>query len=109
MRLTPAVQHTIKTTAAEVFGAEANISLFGSRTDDTRKGGDIDLLVELPSPQPPVQGATQALELLRAPATTPGRPTYRRAHCATQHPKTSHPRSRTSHEHSFVNSTQIHD
>ncbi|TDN60950.1 nucleotidyltransferase domain-containing protein [Halothiobacillus neapolitanus] len=55
MRLTPAVQHTIKTTAAEVFGAEAKISLFGSRTDDTRKGGDIDLLVELPSPQSEVQ------------------------------------------------------
>jgi len=55
MRLTPTVQHTIKTTAAEIFGAEAKISLFGSRTDDTRKGGDIDLLVELSSPQPEVQ------------------------------------------------------
>ena len=42
MRLTPAQQHTIKATAAEVFGTEVKVSLFGSRTDDTRKGGDID-------------------------------------------------------------------
>ncbi|WP_286729373.1 nucleotidyltransferase domain-containing protein [Thiomonas sp. 13-64-67] len=55
MRLTPAQQHTIKATAAEVFGTEVKVSLFGSRTDDTRKGGDIDLLIELPNPQPEVQ------------------------------------------------------
>jgi len=55
MRLTPTQQHTIKTTAAEIFGAEANVSLLGGCTDDTRKVGDIDLLIELPSPQPEVQ------------------------------------------------------
>ncbi|MFN7641335.1 MAG: nucleotidyltransferase domain-containing protein [bacterium] len=45
MRLTPRQIESLKRTAAEVFGAQARISLFGSRVDDQRRGGDIDLYV----------------------------------------------------------------
>ena len=46
MRLTPAQQSAIRTTVAETFGDEARIWLFGSRVDDNKRGGDIDLLIE---------------------------------------------------------------
>jgi predicted nucleotidyltransferase len=46
MRLTPDQVHAIKETAATVLGAGARVVLFGSRVDDAKKGGDIDLLFE---------------------------------------------------------------
>jgi hypothetical protein len=46
MRLTPDQIHAIKETAATVLGAGARVVLFGSRVDDAKKGGDIDLLFE---------------------------------------------------------------
>ncbi|MGM0477514.1 MAG: nucleotidyltransferase domain-containing protein [Pseudomonadota bacterium] len=46
MRLTDEQQTTIRRTAEELFGPAARVSLFGSRVDDTKRGGDIDLLVE---------------------------------------------------------------
>ena len=46
MRLTPDQQSSIRTIAAETFGDEASIWLFGSRVDDNKRGGDIDLLIE---------------------------------------------------------------
>jgi predicted nucleotidyltransferase len=48
MRLTPQTREIIRTTTQEVFGADARVRLFGSRIDDSLRGGDIDLLVELP-------------------------------------------------------------
>ena len=44
MRLTPEEQATLKQTLASLSN-EAELYLFGSRTDDTKRGGDIDLLV----------------------------------------------------------------
>jgi predicted nucleotidyltransferase len=50
MRLSPEQIATIKQTAHAVLGAEARVILFGSRVDDAKKGGDIDLLFETDRP-----------------------------------------------------------
>ena len=47
MRLGDRERGIIRTVAAEVFGPEAKVMLFGSRVDDARRGGDIDLLILL--------------------------------------------------------------
>jgi len=46
MRLTPFEQKTIVTAIHNKFSKTAKIWLFGSRVDDNKKGGDIDLYVE---------------------------------------------------------------
>ena len=45
MRLTDAQADAIRTAAVDVFGDDAEVWLFGSRADDRRRGGDIDLLI----------------------------------------------------------------
>ena len=45
MRLTATQIDAIKTAAHTVLGEGAQVSLFGSRVDDTRRGGDIDLYI----------------------------------------------------------------
>lgn len=52
MRLTPAQIETIKNAAKAVLGDGVQVTLFGSRVDDSLKGGDIDLLMELDTPVP---------------------------------------------------------
>ena len=46
MRLTAEQIDLIKKAANRALGVSSRIWLFGSRADDTRRGGDIDLLVE---------------------------------------------------------------
>lgn len=46
MRLTPSQRQNIKSTVNRVLGAPCLVWLFGSRTDDSQRGGDIDLLIE---------------------------------------------------------------
>lgn len=46
MRLTPAQHERILQATHQNFGADAHVWLFGSRVDDARRGGDIDLYVE---------------------------------------------------------------
>ena len=46
MRLDPKIQKLIKKEVTDHLGSDVIIRLFGSRLDDTQKGGDIDLLIE---------------------------------------------------------------
>jgi predicted nucleotidyltransferase len=45
MRLSQQQQSAIRSAVAETFGETASVWLFGSRVDDNKRGGDIDLLV----------------------------------------------------------------
>ncbi|WJI23801.1 nucleotidyltransferase domain-containing protein [Thermosynechococcus sp. B0] len=50
MRLTPEQVTGIRSIVSELAGEEATVRLFGSRIYDDLRGGDVDLLVELPYP-----------------------------------------------------------
>lgn len=45
MRLTHEQIHTIVMTVHGIVGEDVEVRLFGSRLDDTRRGGDLDLLL----------------------------------------------------------------
>ena len=64
MRLSPDQTRGILQCVRQHFGADAGVMLFGSRLNDGARGGDIDLLVESPSPPSLMQRAraTMALE-----------------------------------------------
>jgi len=46
MRLTATQIESVRQTTRQNFRAGASVWLFGSRVDDTRRGGDVDLYVE---------------------------------------------------------------
>ena len=47
MRLSPVYQAIIKAEAIRVFGENVAVFLFGSRVDDSKQGGDIDLHIQI--------------------------------------------------------------
>ncbi len=51
MRLSETERKAITSAVTRHFGREARVLLFGSRVDDHRRGGDIDLLVETSLPE----------------------------------------------------------
>ena len=61
MRISQQTQQIIRDTVREVFGVEANVKLFGSRINDDARGGDIDLLVELPTIAAEIERKTMQL------------------------------------------------
>jgi predicted nucleotidyltransferase len=46
MRLTPEQLDAIQSASVAAFSKDVEVWLFGSRVDDSKKGGDIDLLVQ---------------------------------------------------------------
>lgn len=63
MRLTSEQIATLLSTAREVMGEDATVSVFGSRLDDNRRGGDLDVLVETAQRPPLLQRAELKLRL----------------------------------------------
>ncbi len=45
MRLREKEVNIIKETVADIFGKDSTIYLFGSRVNDNKKGGDVDLFI----------------------------------------------------------------
>ena len=64
MRLKPEQTRLIVGRLRARLGADSQVWLFGSRVDDDRRGGDIDLLVECDTPPPRLDVAMvrQAIE-----------------------------------------------
>lgn len=63
MRLSEHERTLIRAATERRFGPAARVLLFGSRVDDLRRGGDIDLLVELPQAVDDPLAGSVALEV----------------------------------------------
>ena len=92
MRLTENQRESIKSVVISVIGKESRIWLFGSRLDDSKRGGDIDLLVETEMVVPgrvdalcqlegalPVRLGNRKIDVLLKDASTADAPIYHAA------------------------------
>jgi predicted nucleotidyltransferase len=70
MRLTRPQIQAVKRAVADHFGADAQVWLFGSRTDDKRRGGDFDFYVET-DVDDPVEVIDRKLRVLAQLHATP--------------------------------------
>ena len=68
MRISEQQAQSIRQIVRDTAGAEARVRLFGSRLDDAALGGDLDLLVELPTriDHPAVLAARLSVGISRA-------------------------------------------
>jgi len=68
MRLTEEQRQIIRRLAAEIAGEQARVRVFGSRLDDDARGGDLDLMLELPDPvdNPALMAASLSARVSRA-------------------------------------------
>ncbi len=68
MRLTDYQIRIIRQLACQVAGSQARVRIFGSRLDDAERGGDIDLMLELPEPvdNPALLAARMSAQVSRA-------------------------------------------
>ncbi len=64
MRLSKSEIDIIKSAARDVWGDKAIVFLYGSRTDDLKKGGDIDLFIKLFNEPDPKEIMLQKSEFL---------------------------------------------
>ena len=64
MRLSRSEIDIIKSAARDVWGDKANVFLYGSRTDDLKKGGDIDLFIKLSNEPDPKEIMLQKADFL---------------------------------------------
>lgn len=64
MRLTQEQVEGIRKAAETAFGAGTVVTLFGSRVDDSKRGGDIDLLVRPTEQDQPLRRKLRFLALL---------------------------------------------
>ncbi|MCK2042163.1 nucleotidyltransferase domain-containing protein [Chromohalobacter sp. TMW 2.2308] len=68
MRLTDSQRHTIRQLVTDELGPGSTVKLFGSRLDDSARGGDIDLFVEVGAPveHPAQLAARLSVRIMRA-------------------------------------------
>jgi len=61
MRITPRQHTAIIDATREIFGEQSTVRLFGSRADDSRQGGDIDLHIQIRGVDPSRQEKSRKL------------------------------------------------